>query len=62
MRHVVMDVLSPWVEIECPSCGLELDEAPEDVYTGMSCYCGYRLSKSDLSDRATLYAPDYEER
>lgn len=58
MRHVVMHVLSPWVEIECPSCGQDLDCDPEDVYPGMSCFCGYRLSKVDLADRATLYGPD----
>ncbi len=61
MRHVVMDVLSPWVEIECPCCGLYLDLAPEDVAVGMRCYCGYKFSKADIADRAILYAPDCDE-
>lgn len=58
MRHVVMDVLSPWVEIECPRCGLDLDAEPEDVAIGMRCYCGHKFNKADIADRATLYGPD----
>ena len=61
MRHVVMDVLSPWVEIECPKCGIDYDLEPIDVSVGMSCYCGYRYTKADLADSATLYAPDCDE-
>ncbi len=61
MRHVVMDVLSPWVEIECPRCGLDLDAEPEDVAIGMRCYCGHKFTKADIADKATLYAPDFDE-
>ena len=56
-----MDVLAPWVEIECPSCGLDLDLSPEDVAVGMRCYCGHKFTKADIADRATLYAPDCDE-
>lgn len=61
MRHVVMDVLSPWVEVECPGCGLDYDLEPLDVFTGMRCTCGYRYTKADLADRATLYCPESDE-
>jgi len=61
MRHIKMDTLYPWVELECPSCGQDLDCDPEDVCPGMSCFCGYRMTKADLADRATLYGPDSDE-
>ncbi len=61
MRHVVMDVLAPWVEIECPCCGLGLDLVPGGVAVGMRCYCGHRFTKAEIADRATLYAPDCDE-
>lgn len=61
MHRVVIDTLTPWVSVDCPSCGLEDDLDVEDVYVGMSCYCGYRYTKADLADRATLYAPDCDE-
>lgn len=61
MRNVVMDVLSPWVEVECPSCGLDLDFKPEELPAGIRCYCGHKFTKADLADRATLYAPDSDE-
>lgn len=61
MRHVVMDVLSPWVEIDCAKCGLEYDLDPMDVYAGMRCACGYVYTKADITDRATLYAHECDE-
>lgn len=61
MRHVVMDTMNPWIELECPSCGLDLDCDPEDVRPGMNCFCGYRMTRADLADRATLYGPDSDE-
>jgi len=61
MHRVVIDTLTPWVEVECPCCGLDFDLEPEAVYVGMRCFCGHRYTKADLADRATLYAPDCDE-
>lgn len=61
MHRVVIDTLTPWVSVDCPSCGLEYDLEPEAVYVGMRCACGYRYTKTDLAERATLYGPDSDE-
>lgn len=61
MHRVVIDTLTPWVEIDCPCCGLDLDLEPIDVFVGMRCLCGYRYTKADLADRATLYCGEPDE-
>ncbi len=64
MRHIKLNTLYPWLEMDCPVCG-ELSDHPVDEvdyeqlwnsqFQEPICHCGHVFSMMEIKRRGSLY-------
>lgn len=64
MRHIKMNTLYPFLEMDCPVCG-ELSDHPVDevdcqqiqssVFDAPVCHCGHKFCKVDVDKNGVIY-------
>ena len=64
MRHIKLNTLYPWLEMDCPVCG-ELSDHPVDevdsinplnsVFQMPICHCGHQYTMMEIKQRGSLY-------
>ncbi len=64
MRHIKLDTLYPFLEMDCPTCG-ELSDHPVDEVDSINpwnsqfqwpiCHCGHSFSMMEIKQRGSLY-------